>query len=145
MIYKEEQCKKLCYAIARMRCQGRCEFCGNTAEIHHIFFGRQWQGNWKALYNHLYLIGLCSDHHKYEPDAPHVDNDKFFETLTKKLFTKDPDRLISIMTFKDRPDRDPGKPDWEFIHAELKAVYKKLDETCWMDIEVQDVPPGVML
>lgn len=144
MIYKEEQCKKLCYAIARMRCQGRCEFCGNTAEIHRIFFGLQWMKNWKARYNHLFFIGLCADNHKYEPDAPHIDNDKFFETLTQKLFTKDNDRLVAIMEFKDNPDRNPPKPDWKIIHEKLKNEYQKLEKTNWIDADI-DVSPEVKI
>lgn len=144
MIWKQTQCELLCKAIARLRAGGRCELSGvSTDTVHHIFYGKQWEGNYKARYNHLFFIPLSTFRHLHRADAPHVNNNIFFKVLEKKLYPIDPDRLISIMTFRNNPDRDPGKPDWEKILLELRAVHKSYDDTAWMD-DI-DVAPGVCI
>ena len=140
--WKRDQCELHCKAIARLRARNRCEFSGVQAEsVHHVFFG-QWEGNWKARFNHLFFIVLCDDRHLRSLDAPHVNNKLFFKTLQKKLFIQDDDRLVSIMTFKDRPDRNPGRPDYDALLRELKAVRRSYEEVAWMD-DYNHVASGV--
>ena len=63
---------------------------------------------------------MCQDDHLYNPNAPHVDNDKFMEVLAGILWEKDPERIDAIQNFVNMHPSDPGPADWPEIIRKLK-------------------------
>lgn len=116
-----------CKAICRMRAGGRCEMCGELGlHQHHIFFGK-WRSDWRTFSNPDFYACLCTDHHLYAPDAPHVDNETFLAIFLPKV---EDSRSEAITGFEGG---NPDSPDHKEIRANLQQQRKDLENICWMD------------
>lgn len=131
MTYVTNQIQLLCKAICRLRAGGRCEICGELGlHQHHIFFGK-WKLDWRTFSNPDFYACLCTEHHLYAPEAPHVDNNTFLAIFLPKI---EESRCEAIMGFERG---NPGRPDYKQIRADLKQQLEELESVCWMDTDIE--------
>ena len=85
--------------IAYYRAMGRCEMdCRRRAtEMHHAFHGRGRRSIWQLCLNENFRIALCTEHHKTAPNAPHMNDDLFWDTIEKGLTHINPDRVAVLL------------------------------------------------
>ena len=133
MTHIEKQIQRLCREICKMQSDGRCVFCGDPAEAHHLFFDGKHRANWQARTDPDYFTALCGKCHRHAKFAPHVNATKFWKKLAKHI---EPKKMCKILDMKYAL-RTFEKPDCKDIHASLVEQYKKLKETHWMDADIE--------
>lgn len=129
MSHIEKVCRELWSLIVRLR-DRYCQICGKPAtDAHHIFFRSQ--ENWEILFDTDYGVGLCHDCHEEEPYAPHKSNSLFFEKIIPRLPKERAKKILKHQNSVKKPN--PIKPQWKIIKSLLRAEYKQLKQTSWMD------------
>lgn len=131
----ERVCRELWSLVVKLR-DRHCQLCGGPAtDAHHIFFLSQ--GNWGIIYDYDYGVGLCHGCHEEKPFAPHKDNELFFEKIIPRIRQEDEARAEKILKYKNSVKKpNPISPPWKIIKGLLRKEYKRLQETSWMDADI---------
>lgn len=128
----ERVCREIWAAVVKAR-DRHCQLCGAPAtDSHHIFFRSQ--GNWEIIYDPDYGVGLCHDCHEEEPFAPHKDNRLFFEKIIPRLPEERAKKILKYKNSVKKPN--PVPPQWKFIKGLLRKKLKLIQETAWMDDDI---------
>jgi hypothetical protein len=78
-----------------------------------------------------YGVALCAIHHKTDPEAPHVDNDKFFDKIIPRLPS---DRRAKVLAYQNLPKQSVlEKIDWKLLKFSLQQQLNELEQIAWMD------------
>lgn len=131
----EKICRELWAVVVKLR-DRHCQICGApTTDTHHIFFLSQ--GDWAILYDPDFGVGLCHDCHEEKEYAPHKNNRLFFEKIIPILLQKAAIRAKKILTYKISIKKpNPLNPPWRIIKKLLRTEFKRLQETSWMDADI---------
>lgn len=129
MIAAKQKSKDLCREIVMRK--GECESCKlpfNTEQHHGIFKSNQYYKlNPHVWYDPDLQFELCDICHKYDNDAPHVDNAGFLI----KMASKTPEKVGKIheLTSGPLPDIDVRTMDWTEVYKQLKVLQENLPGT----------------
>ena len=128
----EKVCRELWAVVVKLR-DRHWQLCGRpVCDAHHIFFLSQ--GNWAILFDTDYGVGLCTRCYEEEPFAPHKDNELFLEKLIPRLPEERTEKILKYKNSVKKPN--PLPPPWVLIKGQLRTELKKLQETSWMDADI---------
>ncbi|MDD5501942.1 MAG: hypothetical protein PHH26_00570 [Candidatus Thermoplasmatota archaeon] len=114
-----------------VKAPGKCLFCPErqNLEAHHIFGGR-WRSVWFFRWTPIFGVPLCVEHHK----AAHHNKQEFWLKLEVAL--EGEERWSVICRYRESKVIIPEQPDLKILLADLKKQAAVIEETNYMDLEV---------